>query len=651
MKTLAVRLLCSFLFVIVITSAVFGVLGIRFIDNRVLAEAQDKVQTDLNAAREFYLFGLGQIHDAVRFTAERFSIRDALLGGDLGLAADVLTRTQTREQLDFLTVTDREGVVLFRSSNPGVVGDSRADDELVRAVLDRNEPVAATSIVAADDLRNESPALAERARIKVSEDPQARPRDEAAGTAGMVWMAAAPIHGRGRDLAGVLYGGILLNRDSDLVDRIKRTVFKDVQYRGKDIGTATLFQDGVRISTNVTNGDGTRALGTRVSEEVYDRVVGEGLPWIGRGHVVDDWYIAAYEPIRNLDENVIGILHVGVLEQKYRDIKSRAILLLLGSTLAAAALATGVSYFISTRISGPIGQLVSASRELAKGNLDARVGSHPVRELGELADAFNFMASTLKKRDVEQKEFARKKIMESERLAIIGQLAADVAHELNNPLQGIVAYSHLLLEGANGRDASTTSINKIVAQADRCTKIIRGLLDFSRQRKPQKQPCDINGVLEDCLSLVETQALFHNIGVDKRLHKALPRIVMDPSQVQQVFMNMIINAAEAMSGNGRLLVRTRFARSSGLAVAVDFTDTGQGISVENMDRIFDPFFTTKEVGHGTGLGLAISYGIIKEHKGSVSVESAVGEGTTFTVRLPVTVAEAVSMTCETEAES
>jgi two-component system NtrC family sensor kinase len=180
-----------------------------------------------------------------------------------------------------------------------------------------------------------------------------------------------------------------------------------------------------------------------------------------------------------------------------------------------------------------------------------------------------------------------------------------------------------------------------VAQADRCTKIIRGLLDFSRQLKPQKQPSDINALMEDCLSLVETQALFHNIEVVKRLHKALPRIVMDPSQIQQVFMNMIINAAEAMGGSGKLTVRTRFAHSGDLAVAVDFTDTGQGISTENMDRIFDPFFTTKEVGHGTGLGLAISYGIIKEHNGSVSVESEPGRGTTFTVRLPVTVAEAM----------
>jgi len=641
MRSLAVRLLYSYLFVILVTSAVFGVLGVQFIGKRVLAEAQDRVHTDLNAARELYLSGLARIHDAVRFTAERSQVTEAVERRDFSHAANELTSVLTREKLDFLTVLDRNGVVVFRSSNPGVVGDSRATDAVVRAVFDRMEPVAATAVMAADDLRQESPDLAERAHFELVDAPKARPREETEETSGMVWHAAAPIRGRGGELAGVLYGGVLLNRHSDLVDKIKQTVFENVRYDGKDIGTATLFLDDVQISTNVTDGEGTRALGTRVSAEVYDQVVREGLPRTGRAYVVHDWYMAAYEPIKNINDEIIGILYVGVLEQKYRDIESRTILILLGSTLAAAFIATGASYFVSTRISGPIRGIVSASRELAKGNLDTRVDGHPVRELGNLADAFNSMAATLKTRDVEQKEFARKKIMESERLAIIGQLAADVAHELNNPLHGIVAYSHLLLESLNGEDASTTSIKKIVAQCDRCTKIIRGLLDFSRQRKPQKQPSDINALIEDSLSLVDTQALFHNIEVVTRLHKALPRIVMDPSQMQQVCMNMIINAAEAMGGSGKLTVRTRFALSGELAVAIDFTDTGQGISGENLDRIFDPFFTTKEVGHGTGLGLAISYGIIKEHNGSVSVESELGRGTTFTVRLPVTVAEAV----------
>jgi two-component system NtrC family sensor kinase len=252
-----------------------------------------------------------------------------------------------------------------------------------------------------------------------------------------------------------------------------------------------------------------------------------------------------------------------------------------------------------------------------------------------LADAFNFMASALKKRDEKLREFTTRRIMESERLAHIGQLAAGVAHEINNPLQGIVTYSHLLLERPQVDSGMQESLKKIVTQANRCRDIIRGLLDFSRQRKPEKRLSNVNRVLDECIALVDTQALFHNIRIVKHLAQDLPQVPMDPSQIQQVFMNMIINAAEAMDGVGQLTLTTRHVPADS-AVEVEFTDTGHGVSEDDMDRIFSPFFTTKEVGHGTGLGLAISYGIVKEHKGTITVESQVGKGTTFTIRLPVT---------------
>jgi two-component system NtrC family sensor kinase len=228
--------------------------------------------------------------------------------------------------------------------------------------------------------------------------------------------------------------------------------------------------------------------------------------------------------------------------------------------------------------------------------------------------------------------------MESERLAHIGQLAAGVAHEINNPLQGIVTYSHLLLERASTGNGTRESLEKIVKQANRCRDIIRGLLDFSRQRKPEKRLSNVNRVLEECVSLVDNQALFLNIRIVKHLAPDLPRVLMDPSQIQQVFMNMILNAAEAMNGAGQLTLITRFVGPDG-AVEVQFTDSGHGIKQDDLDRIFSPFFTTKEVGHGTGLGLAISYGIVQEHKGTITVESQEGQGATFTIRLPVTSGE------------
>jgi len=633
------KLTLSFLSIIVITSAVFVVVGIRLIGDRVVAEAQEKVTLDLNAAREIYLGKLNHIHDTVRFLADRYMLMNSLLSGDAQRTAEELARIKEREGLDVLTVTDKNGVVLLRTSNPGQAGDSQCDDDLVRAVLDRKEPVAATTIVMADDLRRESPALAERARFEFIPTPKARRRAETGESAGMMLKAAAPVFDPQKNLVGIVYGGVLLNRNFELVDKIKQTVYQNVVYKGNDIGTATIFLDDLRVSTNVRNKDGSRAIGTRIAEDVYQQVVKAGKPWLGPAYVVNAPYITAYEPIRSLGNKIIGILYVGVLEQKYLDIKQRTILAFLGITLVGALGSLALSYFISHKVSSAVQKLVSASRELAHGNLDATVEIRSNDELHELADTFNSMAVALKKRDEKLKEFARTKIMESERLAIIGQLAAGVAHELNNPMQGIVTYSHLLLEEMPAANSTRELVQKIVTQANRCTGIVRGLLDFSRQRKPQKRSININTVLNECVSLVKHQSLFHNIQIERTPAPDLPAVVVDPSQVQQVFMNLIINAAEAMSGGGgRLLVATRYNAGDN-CVEIDVTDTGHGISQENLERIFDPFFTTKEAAHGTGLGLAISFGIIKEHQGTISVESEVGRGTTFTVRLPVTAEE------------
>jgi two-component system NtrC family sensor kinase len=547
-----------------------------------------------------------------------------------------LSSVRLREGLDILTVTDAAGNILFRTSNPDQFGDNVGDDELVSAVINGKLPVYATEIVPDDKLGLESPLLVERAYIKFIETPMARERTGTEETAGMALKAAAPIFDYQGNLIGVLYGGDLLNRNYEIVDEIKQTVFEDLKYKGSDIGTATIFQDDVRISTNVKNLDGSRAIGTRVSEIVYNQVVSEGERYIGRAYVVNNWYITAYEPIRDLNNKVVGILYVGILEQKYQDIKKQTIFVFLFITLVGVLVSLLLSYLFSRSISGPINKMVLASREVAHGNLDAKVKVRSRDEFGELADSFNSMASALKERDLQLKEFTRSKLMESERLALIGQLAANVAHELNNPLTGIITYSHLLLEQTTAEDPTKDFLQKIVNQANRCKEIIKGLLDFSRQKKPDKTLCDVNSVMMDCISLVENQALFHNIQIQSSLNIDLPRAVIDPSQIERVFMNMIINAAEAMEGSGHLAIMTRYDHEN-RCVEVEFTDTGSGIEKENLEKIFDPFFTTKDTGHG--LGLAICYGIIKEHRGTILVESEVGKGTTFIVRLPVSLAE------------
>lgn len=631
---LATKLILSYLAVIAITVVVAGIVGTRLVGNMVVAEAQTAVTNDLNAAREILQGRLSDINDIVRLTADRFFLKDALLAGNIGQAASELTRVRKVEALDFLTVTDSSGDVLLRTSNPNVFGDYRNHDDLIAAARRGKNPVAAVSIITAEDLRKESPNLADLAYFRFIDTPKARVRAETEETSGMVLEAAAPIEDAQKRVIGFLYGGILLNRNFEIVDKVKHTVFRGVQYQGKDIGTATIFQDDVRIATNVMNPDGSRAIGTRAAADVYDQVVVEGKPWIGRAFVVNNWYITAYEPIRNVGGKITGILYVGVLEQKYVDIRKRTVGVFLAITLVGGLIAAVLSSLISRRVSATVTRLTRASQDMAHGNLDVKVAIKTNDELENLADAFNAMAASLKRRDEQLKEYATTKIRESERLALTGQLAAGVAHELNNPLQGILAYSHLLLERTPPESPSRPSLQKIANQADRCREIIRGLLDFARPRTPHLRPFSLNAILRECMALVENQAMFHNIRIVSHLADDLPPATVDPAQLQEVFMNLIINAAEAMDGVGDLTLSTRFDPGRRV-VEADVADTGHGIRPEDMDRIFDPFFTTKAPGHGVGLGLAISQRILREHRGTIGVHSEVGKGTTFTVAVPI----------------
>jgi PAS domain S-box-containing protein len=225
-------------------------------------------------------------------------------------------------------------------------------------------------------------------------------------------------------------------------------------------------------------------------------------------------------------------------------------------------------------------------------------------------------------------------LVSSEKMASLGKLAAGIAHEINNPLGGILIYSSLMIEDLPEDDPRRGDLVRIVQEAGRCKEIVKSLLEFARQTEPKMEPTDVNRAISDGLFFLVNQALFHNIHIVKQLDSFLPFVRGNAGQLKQVFVNIIVNAAEAMHGSGTLTITT-FRAPDGKTVSVEFADTGEGIPAENFTRIFDPFFTTKEVGKGTGLGLATSYGIIEDHGGRISVKSQVGEGTTFTIELPV----------------
>jgi PAS domain S-box-containing protein len=224
-------------------------------------------------------------------------------------------------------------------------------------------------------------------------------------------------------------------------------------------------------------------------------------------------------------------------------------------------------------------------------------------------------------------------LVSSEKMASLGKLAAGIAHEINNPLGGILIYSSLMMEDLPEEDQKRGDLARIVQETGRCKEIVKSLLEFARQTEPKMEPTDINRAINDGLFFLVNQALFHNIQIVKKLDPFLPFVRGNASQLKQVFMNIIVNAAEAMHGSGTLTITTNAAPDR-KRVFVEFTDTGEGIPEENLTRIFDPFFTTKDVGKGTGLGLATSYGIVEDHGGKIGVKSKVSERTTFTIELP-----------------
>ena len=633
MFSLRTKINISFISIVLIIGIISVLVGIYFINEGVIKQAREKVGTDLNSAREIYKREINSLKDLVRLTSERFYIKEALMKNDRPKLISEIVKIQQREGIDILNLTDSTGRIIVRARNADITGDDQNACPVIRMVLANKEVVGSAEIIPRAELAKESPELVDQAYMQIIPTPKAKPMALTENTSGMVLKAAAPLLDANGNLLGVLYSCKLLNRDYSIVDEIKETVFLKQTYQGQDIGTATIFQDDLRISTNVRNPDNTRAIGTRVSEEVYNQVLTKGKPWFDRAFVVNDWYLTAYEPIRNSSQEIIGILYVGILEKKFTDMKKQTIMIFLGISFLGVIIALATSYFLLRGVNKSISQLVKASQQLAQGNYEHRINIKAHTELAELSNAFNSMIDAIAHRDEQLKKRTQEELIKTERLAMIGRLASGVAHEINNPLGGILLYSGLVIEDPNIQGISKDNMGKVIDEATRCKKIVKGLLDFARQNKPETKPASVNELLETTLSLIGKQSVFHNIKIEKTLRPGLPLTPMDSGQIQQVFINIIMNAAEAMQGKGNLVITTRLSADDKF-VEIEFADTGCGIKSEVMAKIFEPFFTTKEPGKGTGLGLAISYGIIEKHQGKIDVTSQVGQGATFRVKLP-----------------
>jgi len=649
--------------------------GLYLIGSRIVTQAQEKVRTDLNSAREVYLNELERITDVVKFTGRSPYAAAALATGD-GRALDtLLTHLLQSEQLDFLDIVNAYGQVVFRAGNPGQTGAYHWSSRFVPRALAGAE-VNGTLVLSHDDILQENPALAPRAEIQVLATPQARPFTKKAERSGMFLVAAAPVRDASGKVVGALYGGTLLNNNNRLVDKIARILYENVRFDGRDAGTATIFLQDLRVATNVTNLNGNRAIGTLMSEQVYDRVLLNQQRWIGRAFVVDDWFFSAYEPIHDIDGQLVGALYVGVPEKPFARVKSGLNLAYAGVLFFGSLIGIALCWKISSRLAQPIRALENLARRVTAGEREVHIHVDTHDEIGSLASAFNMMTGALIQREEEIRELnrgleqkvqertaeleeknlllvkTREELVRAEKLAAVGELAAGVAHEINNPMAIIRGNAELLQMAIPLEDQNREEIDTIARQVSRVERIVANLLRFARQEHRRLGHADLHAMLDEILDQIGHQVPLSGITMTRAYAPGATAIAGDVDQLYQVFTNLVLNALQAMPNGGTLRVATRYVLGSrfdvqgcsselktqnskfdGDFIEVSVEDTGEGITPENLGQLFNPFFTTKP--NGTGLGLSVSYGIVREHSGHIRVESKPGKGTVFLVTLPL----------------
>lgn len=342
---LALIFLALACFIGVVTSLIVNSL----VTNQIIFEAQERVKEHLSTARWVYESKARDIDRTIRWTSIRHVLKRGIKEKNISPIKDEFLGLMEEEGLNFMTLVDRKGTVIYRFHNPKASGDSLINDPFVKVALGK-KGVSGTQVLSGDELLKEGENLAQMAIITSIPTPKERPTKKVEETSGMVLKSAHPVIDFNGKVLGVLTGGNLLNRNYEIVDRIKNIVFKNVKYKGKEIGTATIFLGDLRISTNVMDKEGNRAVGTRAMKEVQEQVLGKGTPWIHRAFVVDDWYITAYEPITDIQEKIVGMLYVGMMENKYTVMKERLILLFFLFSMSGMLVALTVSFVLSWRI-------------------------------------------------------------------------------------------------------------------------------------------------------------------------------------------------------------------------------------------------------------------------------------------------------------
>jgi len=603
-----------------------------------------KVESELQVAEQYLQRIVGATGTSVEALAASLAIQKAAEDGRLN---DFLTSEKDALGLDFLSIVQ-----------PTSIDEHMQKWPVVQSALTGTARTA-VDLFEADDLLMIDVALAEQAELILIPTEAAVPSDKVAETRGMMIHTAAPVSINGSQR--VLVGGILLNRNLDFIDTINTLVYQRKNTAEDPRGTATLFLEDVRISTNVRLFENVRALGTRVSAEVRSAVLDQGQTWLDRAFVVNDWYISGYLPIYDSFDQRIGMLYVGFLEEPFRLVKRDAIAMMWIAFIGVLIVFIPVFLRLAGGIFSPLERMTKTMRRVETGDLTARNNlnrtggeiaevSHHLdhlldqvqerdKQLRDWADGLNVRVEerTAQLQEANQKlETTYKQLVMSEKLASIGEITAGVAHEINNPvavIQGNVDVVRLTL--GEQAEPVKTELDLIDRQIMRIGGIVGKLLQFARPSDYGKfeEYVNLRDVTQDSLGLVDH--VYASKDIDVKLEFSnVPDVKIDPSELQQVIINLIINAVQAMDGKGIMTIQSHLLERDGKnGVCLTFHDSGPGISEDTINTIFDPFFTTKRA-KGTGLGLSISQTIIQTAGGIITADNHPEGGALMSIWLP-----------------
>ena len=595
-----------------------------------------KVRSDLGVAHGYFDRVQAEVGASTLAVAQSAALLDAVQRADRNALVQLVARAKQQHALDFLELLP-------------------PDDGAVSATEHASgEGLAHVELLESSQFDRIAPDLAAQVPVRVLPTRNAAPSDRASEDRAMVMLALAPVRTVEGRLVGLLRGGVLLNRNLAFIDHINEIVYPQGALPFGSQGTATLFLDDVRISTNVRlfGADSERAIGTRISQEVRDAVLGRGETWLDRAFVVNDWYVSAYEPVTNAAGRRIGVLYVGFLESPFQRVKWGLLLGMGAVVLALMGLAMALALTWARRIFVPIermthtmqmvevGDLTARSRVIDGSDEVARLAAHLDRLLDtidEKTQALQASHDELDRKVIERTRelaSAQAQLIKSEKLAAIGQLTAGIAHEVNNPIAVIQGNLDLVRETL-GRKAGPVrpELKLIDEQIERMRLIVTRLLQYARpgEYAGYVEPVDTAQAIADSLVLVQHQLSRAPIEVRRDL-RATRFALVNRQELQQVLINGLVNAAQAMPDGGTL---TLASRDSGDAqIEIDIADTGPGFRSETESERFRPFVTTKK--DGTGLGLWISRSLVERYGGDIRARNRTDgvTGALLTVVLP-----------------